>query len=51
LASEFSSFYNGNRIIGEGKDILEKRLLLCRFTLYVLETGLHLLGIETLEKM
>ncbi|MDR3317666.1 MAG: arginine--tRNA ligase [Puniceicoccales bacterium] len=51
LASEFSSFYNANRIIGEGRDVLEKRLLLCRFTLYVLETGLHLLGIETLEKM
>ncbi|MDR2200780.1 MAG: arginine--tRNA ligase [Puniceicoccales bacterium] len=51
LASEFSSFYNGNRILGEDEDILEKRLLLCRFTLYVLEIGLHLLGIETLERM
>jgi arginyl-tRNA synthetase len=51
LASEFSAFYNGNRILGEGKDVLERRLLLCHFTLYVLETGLHLLGIETLERM
>jgi arginyl-tRNA synthetase len=51
LAGEFSSFYNANRLIGEAKDILERRLLLCRFTLDTLETGLHLLGIETLEKM
>ncbi|MDR1434841.1 MAG: arginine--tRNA ligase [Puniceicoccales bacterium] len=51
LASEFSSFYNANRILGEAEDILKKRLLLCQFTLHVLETGLHLLGIETLEKM
>jgi arginyl-tRNA synthetase len=51
LANEFSSFYNANRIIGEAEDILGKRLLLCQFTLYILETGLHLLGIETLEKM
>ncbi|MDR2812408.1 MAG: arginine--tRNA ligase [Puniceicoccales bacterium] len=51
LTSEFSSFYNANRIIGEPKDILEKRLLLCQFVRYVLETGLHLLGIEKLEKM
>jgi arginyl-tRNA synthetase len=51
LASEFSSFYNANRIIGEPEDVFEKRLLLCRFTLHVLETGLHLLGIEKLEKM
>ncbi|MDR1303367.1 MAG: arginine--tRNA ligase [Puniceicoccales bacterium] len=51
LASEFSSFYNADRMIGVAPDILEKRLLLCRFTLYVLETGLDLLGIETLERM
>jgi arginyl-tRNA synthetase len=51
LASEFSSFYNADRLIGEAEDIFERRLLLCRFTLDVLETGLRLLGIETLEKM
>ncbi|MDR2806788.1 MAG: arginine--tRNA ligase [Puniceicoccales bacterium] len=51
LASKFSSFYNANRIFGEGREVFEKRLLLCRFVLYVLETGLHLLGIKTLEKM
>ncbi|MDR0740837.1 MAG: arginine--tRNA ligase [Puniceicoccales bacterium] len=51
LASEFSAFYNANRIIGETTDIFEKRLLLCQFTLYVLETGLYLLGIPKLEQM
>jgi arginyl-tRNA synthetase len=51
LASEFSAFYNANRIIGETDGVFEKRLLLCQFVLYALETGLHLLGIEKLEKM
>lgn len=51
LASLFSSFYNANRIVGESKPIQNKRLLLSQFTLYILETGLHLLGIETLQKM
>ncbi|MDR1906685.1 MAG: arginine--tRNA ligase [Puniceicoccales bacterium] len=51
LASEFSSFYNANRLIGETENVFEKRVLLCRFALYILKTGLHLLGIETLEKM
>ncbi|MDR1367059.1 MAG: arginine--tRNA ligase [Puniceicoccales bacterium] len=51
LASEFSTFYKANRIIGETEDIFEKRLLLCQFVLHVLETGLYLLGIERLEKM
>ncbi|MDR0417853.1 MAG: arginine--tRNA ligase [Puniceicoccales bacterium] len=51
LTSEFSTFYKADRIIGETEDIFEKRLLLCQFVLYVLETGLYLLGIEKLEKM
>jgi arginyl-tRNA synthetase len=51
LAGEFSSFYNANRIIGEVEGVFEKRLLLCQFVRHVLETGLHLLGIEKLEKM
>ena len=51
LASSFSGFYNANRIIGETEAVLNKRLLLCRMTLQILEHGLDLLGIETLEKM
>lgn len=51
LASAFSGFYNANRIIGEPEAILNKRLLLCRMTLQILEHGLDLLGIETLDKM
>ncbi|MDR2372200.1 MAG: arginine--tRNA ligase [Puniceicoccales bacterium] len=51
LASEFSTFYNANRIIGEATDVFEKRLLLCQFTLHVLATGLYLLGIQKLEQM
>lgn len=51
LTSSFSSFYNVNRIVGEPEEIENKRILLCQFTLYILETGLSLLGIETLQKM
>lgn len=51
LASHFSAFYNTNRIVGEPESILNKRLLLCNMTLRILEQGLNLLGIETLEKM
>lgn len=51
ITSSFSAFYNVNRIVGEPEPIENKRILLCQFTLYILETGLHLLGIETLQKM
>lgn len=51
LASEFSSFYNANRILGEADTVRNTRLLLCQFTRYILKTGLSLLGIETIEKM
>jgi len=51
LAGNFSTFYNTNRVMGEAEPVKERRLLLCHRTLLVLETGLNLLGIETLEKM
>lgn len=51
LASEFSSFYNANRVLGESDEIQETRLALCKRTLLVLTLGLNLLGIETLDKM
>ena len=51
LTSSFSSFYNVNRIVGEPEPVENKRVLLCQFTLYILEAGLKLLGIETLQKM
>jgi len=51
LSGEFSSFYNANKVIVEDEDIRARRLMLCSRTLRILETGLHLLGLETLERM
>lgn len=51
LAGIFSSFYNSNKVITDCDKTKARRLILCSRTLRVLETGLNLLGLETLEKM
>ncbi|MBC2600737.1 arginine--tRNA ligase [Puniceicoccus vermicola] len=51
LANAFSSFYNANRVMVDNPAEQGRRLMLCSRTLLFLKTGLHLLGIETLEKM
>ncbi len=51
LAGTFSSFYNAEKVIVEDPALRTRRLLLCARTLTVIETGLHLLGLETLERM
>jgi arginyl-tRNA synthetase len=51
LAGTFSTFYNANKVMVDESHVRARRLLLCARTLTVLETGLELLGIETLEKM
>ncbi len=51
LAGLFSSFYSADKVIDAQADVQARRLMLCARTLLILETGLHLLGIETLEKM
>lgn len=51
LAVAFSTFYNANKVMVDDVPTRARRLLLCTRTLTVLETGLHLLGIETLQKM
>ncbi|MGE9295011.1 MAG: arginine--tRNA ligase, partial [Puniceicoccales bacterium] len=51
LAGTFSSFYNANHVMVDEPEIKARRLMLCARTLAVLETGLHLLGIATLERM
>jgi arginyl-tRNA synthetase len=51
LAGDFSTFYNGNRVFGVDVPTTLRRLKLCANSLAVLELGLHLLGIETLEHM
>jgi arginyl-tRNA synthetase len=51
LAGEFSAFYNADKVAVEDPAVRSRRLLLCARTLAVLETGLHLLGLRTLERM
>lgn len=51
LAGTFSSFYNADRVIVDEPDVRARRLLLCRRTLLILETGLQLLGIQPLKRM
>ena len=51
LAGEFSSFYNADKVIVDEPAVRARRLLLCGRTLLVLETGLGLLGLRTLERM
>ena len=51
LATEFSSFYNQNKIMVEEKDIMSMRLLLCSQTLNYLKIGSSILGIKTIKEM
>ncbi len=51
LAGAFSTFYNADKVNVDEQDIKERRLLLCQRTHLILETGLKLLGIRTLDKM
>ncbi|MDR0647545.1 MAG: arginine--tRNA ligase [Puniceicoccales bacterium] len=51
LAGTFSAFYNADKVAVEDTCLRQSRLLLCSATLSTLETGLHLLGLETLERM
>jgi len=51
LATEFSSFYNQEKVMIDDVEAKELRLLLCASTQSVLKTGLNLLGIDTLAEM
>ena len=51
LATEFSSFYNSDKVMTEESSTKARRLLLCSRTALVLETGLDLLGIQVLDRM
>ncbi len=51
LAVTFSTFYKADKVIVDNPDVRARRLLLCARTLRVLETGLHLLGLDTLKRM
>ncbi|MBC8041086.1 MAG: arginine--tRNA ligase [Opitutaceae bacterium] len=51
LAGEFSAFYAADKVSVEDPAVRARRLLLCARTLLVLETGLDLLGLRTVNRM
>ena len=51
LATEFSSFYNQEKVMVDDLKTQHLRLFLCTKTKIILETGLQILGIQTLEEM
>lgn len=51
LAGDFSAFYYADKVIVEESAVRSRRVLLCARTLLILETGLHLLGLKTLQRM
>lgn len=51
LAGAYSGFYAADKVIVDDPAVRARRLLLCHRTLTVLESGLHLLGLRTLERM
>ena len=51
LTTEYSSFYNTNRIIGESSNVSQRRLSIISKVQEILEIGLHLLGLQPLDKM
>ena len=51
LAGAYSTFYNADKVNVEYIPVRNRRLMICHRTLLILETGLNLLGIKTLEKM
>lgn len=51
LAGEFSSFYTADKVMVDDEAVRARRLLLSARTLMVLEAGLDLLGLRTLQRM
>lgn len=51
LAGTFSGFYSADKVAVDDPAVRARRLRLCARTLLILETGLHLLGLRTLERM
>lgn len=51
LAGEFSTFYTADKVAVDDHDVRGRRLRLCARTLLILETGLDLLALRTLQRM
>ncbi len=51
LAGEFSAFYGADKVAVDESAMRARRLRLCARTLLILETGLNLLSLRTLQRM
>jgi arginyl-tRNA synthetase len=51
LAGDYSSFNNADKVLVEDPPVRARRLMLCARTLLMLNTGLQLLGLRTLQRM
>lgn len=51
LAGEFSSFYAADKVAVDDPAVRARRLALCSRTVLLLETGLSLMGLRTLQRM
>jgi arginyl-tRNA synthetase len=51
LAGEFSAFYSVDKVAVDDGATRARRLRICSRTLVILETGLHLLSLRTLQRM
>ena len=51
LAGEFSGFYTTDKVLVDDPPVRTRRMDLCRKTALILETGLKLLGLRTLDRM
>jgi len=51
LAGEFSTFYAADKVAVDDPAVRARRLMLCARTLLLLETGLGLLGLRTVNRM
>lgn len=51
LAGEFSAFYSADKVAVDDAAVRARRLALCARTALVLETGLSLMGLRTLQRM
>jgi len=51
LAGDYSTFNNADRVLVDDPPVRARRLLLCARTLLLLETGLGVLGLRTLQRM
>ncbi len=51
LAGDYSSFNSADKVLVDDAPVRARRLLLCARTLLILETGLDLLGLRTLQRM